>query len=84
MGLNFTACRTVLDVSFDFSPWKKQQGDARVNRTGQTGPVSFFYLIAVGPRGQKTIDHHVFAHRTEKMNVNELTTAGWVRMLKEE
>lgn len=84
MGLNFTACRTVLDMSFDFSPWKKRQGDARVNRTGQTGPVSFFYLLAVGPKGQKTIDHHVYLHRLGKMNVNDLTTSGWVRMLKEE
>ncbi len=84
MGLNFTACRTVLDISFDFSPWKKRQGDARVNRTGQTGPVSFSYLIAVGPRGQKTIDHHVYLHRLGKMNVNDWTTSAWVRALKDE
>lgn len=84
MGLNFTACRTVLDMSFDFSSFKKKQGDARVNRTGQTGPVSFFYLIAVGPKGQKTIDSHVFMQRVGKMQVNDLTTAGWVKMLKEE
>lgn len=84
MGLNFTACRTVLDMSFDFSPWKKKQGDARVNRTGQTGPVSFFYLIAVGPKGQKTIDHHVLMHRTGKANINDWTTSAWVRALKEE
>ena len=83
MGLNFTACRTVLDVSYDFSPWKKQQGDARVNRRGQTGPVSFFYLIAVGPKGQKTIDHHIFAERTGKMKTNNMTTAGWVKLLTE-
>jgi hypothetical protein len=84
MGLNFTACRTVLDISYDFSPWKKRQGDARVNRTGQTGPVSFFYLVAVGPRGQKTIDHHVILHRLGKMNINDLTVSGWVKTLEEE
>lgn len=84
MGLNFAACQTVLDMSYDFSPWKKKQGDARVNRKGQTGPVSFFYLVAVGPRGQKTIDHHIFAERTGKMKINDLTTSGWVKMLEEE
>lgn len=84
LGLNFTACRTVLDMSYDFSPWKKKQGDSRVNRPGQTGPVSFFYLVAVGPRGQKTIDHHIMLTRLGKANINDLTTAGWVRLLKEE
>lgn len=84
MGLNFTACRTVLDMSYDFSPWKKKQGDARVNRTGQTGPVSFFYIVAVGPKGQKTIDHHVLMHRTGKANLNDWTTAAWVEKLMEE
>lgn len=84
MGLNFTACRTVLDMSYDFSPFKKKQGDARVNRTGQTGPVSFFYLVAVGPRGQKTIDHHVLMVRMGKMSVNDFTTSYWVKALMEE
>lgn len=84
LGLNFTASRTVLDMSFDFSSMKKKQGDARVNRTGQTGMVSFFYLIAVGPKGEKTIDHHVFMQRTGKMQINDLTTSGWVKLLREE
>ena len=84
LGLNFTACRTVLDMSYDFSPWKKKQGDARVNRPGQTGPVSFFYLVAVGPKGQKTIDHHILMHRMGKTNVNEYTTAAWVKALMKE
>jgi hypothetical protein len=84
MGLNFTACRTVLDISYDFSPWKKKQGDARVNRPGQTGPVSFFYLIAVGPKGQKTIDHHIMLARLGKTRINDWTVSAWVRALTEE
>ena len=84
LGLNFTACHTVLDVSYDFAAWKKKQGDARVNRTGQTRPVSFFYLVAAGPEGQRTIDHHIIMQRLGKTNVNEWTTAAWVRELTEE
>lgn len=84
MGLNFTACRTVLDMSYDMSPWKKKQGDARVNRPGQTGPVSFFYLVAVGPKGQKTIDHHIMLTRLGKANINDWTVAAWVKALTEE
>lgn len=84
MGLNFTACHTVLDMSYDFSPWKKKQGDSRFNRPGQTRPVSFFYLIAVGPKGQKTIDHHIMLTRLGKANINDWTTAAWVKALQEE
>lgn len=84
LGLNFTACRTVLDMSYDFSPWKKKQGDSRVNRPGQTGLVSFFYLVATGPQGQKTFDHHVMMTRLGKMSVNDWTVAGWVRALTDE
>lgn len=84
LGLNFTACRTVLDMSYDFSPWKKRQGDSRVNRPGQTGPVSFFYLIAVGPKGQKTVDHHIMRARLGKMHVNDTTVSAWVKALEEE
>lgn len=84
VGLNFTACRTVLDLSYDYSPWKKKQGDARVNRPGQTGPVSFFYLVATGPRGQRTVDFHIMMTRLGKMNINDLTVAGWVKMLTDE
>lgn len=84
LGLNFTACRTVLDMSYDFSPWKKRQGDSRVNRPGQTGPVSFFYLIAVGPKGQRTVDHHIMLARLGKMNINDFTVSAWVKLLEEE
>lgn len=84
IGLNFTACRTVLDLSYDMSPWKKRQGDARVNRPGQTGPVSMFYLTAVGPRGQRTYDHTVMLTRLGKMQVNDLTVSAWVKLLQEE
>lgn len=84
IGLNFTACRTVLDISYDYSPWKKKQGDARVNRQGQTGPVSFYYLVAVGPKGQKTIDHHVMLTRLGKADMNDWTVKAWVKALREE
>jgi hypothetical protein len=84
IGLNFTACRTVLDMSYDMSSFKKKQGDARVNRPGQTGPVSFFYLIAVGPKGQKTLDHHTMMKRTGKMAVNDMTVSAWCKVLEEE
>lgn len=84
VGLNFTACRTVLDMSYDASTFKKKQGDARTNRPGQTGPVSYFYLIAVGPKGQKTIDHHTMMARLGKANLNEWTVSAWASKLMEE
>ncbi len=84
IGLNLTGCRTVLDMSYDMSAFKKKQGDARVNRTGQRGPVSFFYLTAVGPRGQKTYDHHVMLTRLGKIKLNDWTVGAWVKALEAE
>lgn len=41
LGLNFTACHTVLEISYDYSSFKKKQGDSRFNRPGQRQMVSF-------------------------------------------
>ena len=84
MGLNLTACNTVMEYSYDFSNLKKKQGDARVNRPGQTRMVRYYAMVAVGPRGQKTIDAHVLAERTGKGMLADATVAKWVAALKEE
>lgn len=84
LGLNFTACHTVMDVSYDYSYWKKLQGDARVDRPGQVHPVSMFVLRAVGPQGQKTIDHLILKSRFGKADVANFVTSDWIKALTEE
>ena len=84
LGHNFTACHTVVDLSHDYSPWKKAQGDARVDRPGQVHAVSYFDIVAVGPQGQKTIDAIVVKARRLKEDLATWTCEAWVRALTEE
>jgi hypothetical protein len=84
LGHNFTACHTTISMSSDYSPWKKEQADARVDRPGQVHAVSNFDVIATGPNGQKTIDHAIIRARRSKEDVAKWTTAAWIRVLTEE
>jgi hypothetical protein len=84
LGHNFTACHTTVSMSSDYSPWKKDQADARVDRPGQIYPVSNFDIIATGPGGQKTIDHHIVKTRRNKEDINKMTASAWVAILMQE
>jgi hypothetical protein len=51
---------------------------------GQTKPVAYFDILAVGPKGQKTIDHVILKARKESEEIANWTTEKWVKALKEE
>lgn len=84
LGLNFTAAHTNFNFSYDYALWKFEQSMARMDRPGQTKPISQFDLIAEGPQGQKTIDHNIIKTRNNKDEVATRTTSAWVQILKEE
>jgi hypothetical protein len=84
LGLNMTAADNMLDLSYDFSLYKYTQSRDRIHRPGQTRPTSYFDVVATGPNGQKTIDHHIVKARREKHDLANWTTAAWVRALREE
>jgi len=84
VGHNFTAAAVAINLSPDYSLFKYKQGSDRVHRPGQTKPVSYFDFVAVGPRGQKTIDHTIIKARKEKDDIATWTSNAWVRVLKEE
>ena len=84
LGLNFTACHTVINMSYDYSYFKAVQSAARVARPGQTNVIRTTDVVATGPKGQQTIDHVVLKARLGKANLAEMTTAAWVKALKEE
>lgn len=84
MGQNFTAAHNVIDLSYPWSLFIHQQSRDRVHRPGQVYPVSYTYLRAVGPRGQKTIDHQILKALETKQDVARWTTEAWRSMLKEE
>jgi SNF2 family DNA or RNA helicase len=83
-GHTFTAAHTVVNMSFDFSLEKYLQASDRVHRPGQTHPVSYFDIAAVGPKGQKTIDHQIIKSRRAKEDLAAWTTSAWIRALSEE
>jgi SNF2 family DNA or RNA helicase len=83
MGLNLTAAHTVVYLSNDYSLKTRLQSEDRVHRPGQTQAVSYFDVIAVGPQGQKTIDHAVMKSLRKKESLAMLTTNAWISLLKD-
>lgn len=83
-GLNFTASHTVVNLSLDYSLEKYLQSSDRVHRPGQVHPVSYFDIVATGPKGQKTIDHTIIKARRKKEDLATWTTAAWIRAIEEE
>lgn len=83
LGLNLTGAHTVVRMSQGYSLYKSLQGEDRVHRPGQTHAVSYFDILAEGPKGQKTIDHSVAKVLRQKLDIATFTTSAWVNALAE-
>lgn len=83
MGHNFTAAHVVLNVSYDYSLFKYLQSSDRNHRPGQTKAVSYFDLVATGPKGQQTIDHTILTARRKKQDMAEWATSAWLDALSD-
>jgi hypothetical protein len=83
-GLNLTAASTVVYLSNTFSYVDRIQSEDRVHRIGQTNPCLYIDVLATGPNGQRTVDHHVLACLRAKRDVAELTCAEWRTVLEED
>lgn len=83
LGLNLTGAHTVVRVSQGYSLYKSLQGEDRVHRPGQVHAVSYWDIIAEGPKGQKTIDHAVAKVLRQKLDIATFTTSAWVNALEE-
>ena len=84
VGLNLAASHEVVYCSNDYSLFKRLQSMDRVHRPGQRYPVSYFDVVAVGPAGQKTIDHAVVKALRAREELATWTTSAWVSALTEE
>jgi SNF2 family DNA or RNA helicase len=77
-GLNLQKyCHNVVYVSNDYSMVTRSQSEKRVHRRGQTKRVLITDMVAVGPRGQKTINHIVLRALRNKLDFAEWTTNEW-------
>jgi hypothetical protein len=83
-GLDFTAADTAVYMSNDRRLLIRIQSEDRIHRPGQTRAVNYFDVIAQGPRGQKTIDHHIIKMLWAHRDLAEMTTSGWIDVLSEE
>lgn len=82
LGLNLTGSRMLFSLSNGYSLRHRLQGDDRLHRPGQLHSVWYGDLIAVGPRGQRTIDHVIMQALMKKENLAERTVGAWVETLK--
>jgi hypothetical protein len=83
-GLTLVACHEVRWLSRDYSYFFAQQADDRTHRGGQKFQCMYQDMIAVGPAGQRTIDHQFRKIIRKVQHIDELSSAAWIRMLKEE
>jgi len=83
-GLDFSASHTVINCSFDYSSRKFSQAQDRVLGPAQTHAVSYFDLVARGPKGQRTIDNIILDARRGKTDLMNWTASAWVKALKQE
>lgn len=83
-GLDMCAAHTCVTMSSGYSPGKSAQTLDRVYGPGQTHPIAYFDILAVGPSGQKTVDHAVIAARRAGEDVASWTSSAWVKALTEE
>jgi hypothetical protein len=84
MGLNLTAAHHAMDISYDYNMKTYLQAQDRVHRPGQTKPVWYGRIVAPGPQGQKTIDHHIIKAREGKVTLANMTVEAWIQVLGEE
>lgn len=82
-GLNFGACTLIGFLSHDFNLRVRLQALGRVIPRA-TRPVQLVDFIATGPRGQKTLDHHVVERLREKESLATWTIAAWRKAIVEE
>ncbi len=82
-GINLAGADLAIWASNAKSLRERKQADGRLNRPGQTRPVRFADVIAVGPDGQKTLDHAVVAAFRKDEEVATWTAQTWLRALSE-
>lgn len=83
-GLNFSAAKVAIFASTDYSLGKYLQAADRIYGPGDQTPRAYYDVVAVGPKGQKTIDHAVVAARRNNEDVANWTSAAWIKALKDE
>jgi len=83
-GLNLQAASTAVFLSNDYSWATRMQAEDRIHRSGQTQKCVYIDVLAVGPDGQRTVDHVIFEALREKNDLATWTTNQWRKALDDE
>lgn len=83
-ALNLAGASMAVSLSQEFSLRVYLQKNGRIDRMGQRHPIRYVDVVATGPKGQRTIDHHVLAALRTKEDIANWTAATWRKKLMEE
>ena len=83
-GIDLSAAHTCVTMSSGYSPGRSSQTLDRVVGPTQTHPIAYYDIVAVGPKGQATIDRDILIARRSGEDIAQRTSAAWVRALTEE
>lgn len=71
VGVDFTRACVGIYYSIDYNLGNVEQSFARLDRPGQTVPVSFIHLVALSPTGGETVDGVTYKALNERRSLNE-------------
>ena len=83
-SLNFSAANISIYLSQGPALIERTQSIGRIERPGQRNPMRIVDIVATGPKGQKTIDHHTLRALRGKEDMARWTVDQWRRILSEE
>lgn len=83
-GIDMCAAHTCVTLSSGYSPGRSAQTLDRVYGPGQKFPIAYYNIVAVGPKGQRTIDHDIIQSRMTGENIAQRTVKAWIVALKNE
>lgn len=83
-ALNLAGASLEINLSYSFLLREYLQARGRTARPGQRNRLQRVDIVATGPKGQKTVDHHVLSALRQKQDVARWTTATWRQKLLEE
>lgn len=83
-ALNLSGASLEINLSYTFLLREYLQARGRTDRPGLRHRLQRVDVVATGPKGQRTIDHHVLAELREKRDIAAWTAATWRQKLLEE
>lgn len=84
IGLTLTAADVNFYMSLNRTLLHLLQSIDRTHRPTQVNPVSYYYALATGPKGQKTVDHVIYSALETRERLADWTVSAWVKALTEE